>query len=144
MPVKKGDKIKVEYEGKLDDGTVFDSTGKHGGEPLEFEAGAGSVIKGFDNAVIGMKKGDEKEINLKPAEAYGEPNEQLVKKVPRSQFPEKMELKAGTMLALRAPNGMQIPAKITEVSDSEVTIDLNHPLAGKNLNFKIKIVGINE
>jgi FKBP-type peptidyl-prolyl cis-trans isomerase 2 len=144
MPVKKGDKIKVEYEGKLDDGTVFDSTEKHEGKPLEFEAGAGKVIKGFDEAVIGMEKGEEKEVKIPAAEAYGEPNDQLVKKVPKEQFPPKVELKPGMVLGLKAPNGAQMPARITEVADKEVTLDLNHPLAGKNLNFKIKIVGINE
>ena len=143
MSVKKGDKIKVDYEGKLDDGTVFDSSEKHG-QPLEFEAGSGKVIKGFDEAVIGMEKDEEKEIKLPPEQAYGKPNDQLVKKVPKDQFPPNVELKPGLMLALKAPNGMQMPAKIKEVSDTEVTMDLNHPLAGKTLNFKIKIVGINE
>lgn len=144
MPVKKGDNIKVEYEGKLDDGTVFDSSAKHEGKPLEFEAGAGKVIKGFDEAVIGMEKDEEKEIKLAAAEAYGEPNDQLVKKIPKDQFPPNTEIKPGMVLGLKAPNGAQMPARVKEVSDSEVTLDLNHPLAGKNLTFKIKIIGINE
>lgn len=143
MAIKKGDKIKVEYTGTLDDGTVFDSS-KHGdhSHPLEFEVGEGKVIKGFDDAVIGMEKGEEKEFKLKPSEAYGEPNPQAVQKIPRDQLPKDQEPKEGMMLALKAPTGQQFPAKIMEVTDKEVTLDLNHPLAGKNLTFKIKIIEI--
>ena len=87
MAIKKGDKVKIEYTGTLDDGTVFDSSEKHG-KPLEFEVGSGQVIKGFDNAVIGMKKGQEKEFKLKPEEAYGEPNPNLIRKIPKEQIPK--------------------------------------------------------
>ena len=93
MGVKKGDKVKIEYTGTFDDGTVFDSSEKHG-QPLEFEAGAGKVIKGFDEALIGMKKGEEKDITLKPSEAYGDHNSQLVKKVPKNKLPPDKEIKA--------------------------------------------------
>jgi len=141
MPVKNGDKIKVEYTGTLDDGTVFDSSENHG-KPLEFEVGSGKIIKGFDKAVVGMKKGGEKEIKLKPEEAYGNPNPQLVKKVPREQLPKDKEIKPGMIMLVGLPNGAQIPARITEVTEKEVTIDMNHPLAGKTLNFKIKVVDI--
>ena len=140
MTVKKGDKIKVEYTGTLDDGTVFDTS--EGKEPLEFEVGAGKIIKGFDDAVIGMKKGEEKSIKLKPEEAYGNQNATLMKKLPRDKLPPEPEPKAGMMLALKSPEGQQIPARISEVNEKEVTIDLNHPLAGKNLSFKIKILEI--
>ena len=138
MPVKKGDRVKVEYIGMFDDGTVFDSS--EGKSPLEFEAGSGQIIKGFDEAVIGMEKGEEKEFKIEPKDAYGERNPELVRKIPRDQLPP--EAQAGMLLMLRTPDGMQIPAEITEVTDEEVTIDLNHPLAGKTLNFKIKIVDI--
>ncbi|MBU2589824.1 MAG: peptidylprolyl isomerase [Nanoarchaeota archaeon] len=138
MPVKKGDKVKVDYTGKLKDGTVFDSS--EGKEPLEFEVGSGMIIKGFDDAVMGMEKGEEKEITLKPEEAYGNVNPQLMKKVPRDQLPKEPEPKVGMMLALGTPDGQQIPARIAEVSDTEVTIDINHPLAGKTLIFKVKVV----
>ncbi|MFH1405684.1 MAG: peptidylprolyl isomerase [Nanoarchaeota archaeon] len=141
MPVKKGDKVKIEYTGTLDDGTVFDASERHG-KPLEFEVGSGQVIKGFDEAVLGMEKDEEKEINLQPEEAYGQLRSELNKKVPREQLPKDQEPKAGMVLLVGLPNGQQIPARITEVSDSEVTIDLNHPLAGKALNFKIKVVEI--
>jgi len=138
MPVKKGNKVKVDYTGTFDDGDVFDtSVGK---EPLEFEAGSGQVIKGFDDAVIGMKKGEEKEIKLKSADAYGDPRPELMQKVPRNKMPQDQEPRPGIILLIRSPDGNQFPARIAEVTDSEVTIDLNHPLAGKNLNFKIKVV----
>ncbi|MCK4521880.1 MAG: peptidylprolyl isomerase [Nanoarchaeota archaeon] len=140
MAIKKGDKVKVEYTGTLDDGTVFDTS--EGKQPLEFEAGAGQLIKGFDEAIMGMEKGEEKEIKLTPEKAYGDHNPELIKKIPRDKIPvpEGKEIKPGMMLALGTPDGKQIPAKITEVTDKEITIDLNHPLAGKNLNFKVKVI----
>lgn len=140
MEVKKGNKVKVEYEGKLDDGTVFDSSKKHG-QPLEFEAGAGKVIPGFDNAVIGMKEGDEKTVKIEVNDAYGERKEELVKEVPKEQMPEG-DLQVGMMIGVGLPNGQQVPATISEVGDKSVTLDLNHPLAGKNLTFEIKVVEI--
>lgn len=141
MGVKKGDKVKIEYTGTFDDGTIFDSSEKHG-QPLEFEAGSGKVIKGFDEALIDMKKGEEKDIQIKPSEAYGDHNPQLVKKVPKNKLPPGKEIKAGMLLEVGAPGARQMPARITEVTDTEVTIDLNHPLAGKNLNFKLKLVEV--
>lgn len=142
MVVKKGDRVKVEYTGKLEDGTVFDSSENHG-KPLEFEAGEGKLIKGFDEAVLGMKKGEEKEITLQPDEAYGEYDSSLVKELPRNQFPEEKPLEEGMTMMLRLQNGQQIPAQITEVTEENVTLDLNPPLAGKTLHFKIKVVDIN-
>ena len=139
MPVKKGDIVKVDYEGKLEDGTVFDASANHG-KPLEFEAGAGLVIKGFDNAILGMKKGEEKEINIPCAQAYGDVRPEMIKKVPRDQLPKEHEPKPGMMLIMGTPEGNQIPCKIVAVTDTEVSIDLNHPLAGKNLIFKVKVL----
>lgn len=141
MAVKKGDTVKVDYTGTLEDGTVFDSSEKQG-KPLEFEVGAGKIIKGFDEAVVGMEKGGEKEITMEPAKAYGDHNPQLIQKVPREQLPKEQELKPGMMLGVTLPNGTQIPAKITKIDEKEATLDLNHPLAGKTLKFKIKIVEI--
>jgi FKBP-type peptidyl-prolyl cis-trans isomerase 2 len=140
MSVKKGDKVKVEYEGKFEDGTVFDSSEKQG-RPLEFEVGAGHVIKGFEDAVVGMKEGDEKEFKLQPEEAYGEPNPRLVKELPRDKLPgDKLEV--GVTLTVTLPNGRQIPATITKMTNEYVYLDMNHPLAGKVLTFKIKVVGV--
>ena len=138
--IKKGDKIKVDYTGKLEDGNVFDSS--EGKEPLEFEVGSGQLIKGFDDTVIGMKKGEEKEVTITKDNAYGDANPQLVKKIPRDKLPPEQEPKPGMMLGMATPDGKQIPAKITDVDDKEITIDLNHPLAGKTLIFNIKVVDI--
>src|SRR3989338_703250 len=136
---KDGDTVKVHYTGTFDDGTVFDSSEKHG-SPLEFKLGAQQVIKGFENAIRGMKKGQEKAIKITHEEGYGHPKPELVQKVPREQLPPTPEPKEGMMLAVKLPNGYQMPARISGVTDKEVTIDLNHPLAGKTLNFKIKLV----
>jgi FKBP-type peptidyl-prolyl cis-trans isomerase 2 len=143
MTIKKGDKIKVDYTGTFEDGTIFDSSEKHG-QPLEFEVGAGQMIKGFDDAVEGMEKDQEKEITILPADGYGEPNSEMNKKVPRDQLPKDQEPQVGMVLGVGLPNGQQFPARIVGVNDKEVTLDLNHPLAGKTLKFKLKIVSINE
>ena len=140
--VKKGDKGKVEYTGKLEDGSVFDSS--EGKEPLQFEVGAQQVIPGFEKAVEGMKKDEEKEFTLKSEEAYGPVRPEMVQEVPRDKLPEQPEPAVGMMLMMQAPTGQQIPAKITKVEDGKVTIDVNHPLAGKDLVFKVKVVGIND
>lgn len=143
MAIKKGDIVKLEYEGRFDDGEIFDSS-KHGdhSHPLEFEVGSGEVISGFDKAVMGMKEGEEKEFRIEPEEAYGERDERLKQKIPREIFSSEEELKSGMMLMIKAPNGQQYPVKIVEVGKEEVTLDLNHPLAGKSLNFKIKILSV--
>lgn len=135
MKIQKGSKVKDEYPGTLEDGTVFDTNVNK--EPLEFEAGTGMMIKGFDQGVIGMKKGEEKEITLKREDAYGQPNANLTKQLPRESLPKDQEPKIDMVLVLQAPAGQQIPAKITEVN-----IDLNHPLAGKTLIFKVKILDV--
>jgi len=139
MAIATGDTIKVHYEGTLDDGTVFDSSHKRG-EPLEFEVGAGQLIAGFDEAVIGLGVGDEKEIHLEAVDAYGEWSPDAVRRFPLDQYPDGQTPKKGMTVGLSMPNGQQIPAIISEVTDTEVALDLNHPLAGKALNFKIQIV----
>ena len=141
MKVSKGSKVKLHYTGKLDDGTIFDTS--NGREPLEFVAGEGAVIKGFDDAVIDMAKDEEKTFKIIPSEAYGEHNEQLVQKIPRDKIGVPGELKEGMTLAVTSPDGQQFPVRISKIEDNIVFIDLNHPLAGKNLNFEIKIIDIN-
>ncbi len=147
MSVKKGDKVAVDYEGRFETGEVFDSSthGDHS-HPLEFEAGAGQVIPGFDNAVIGMAKGEDKEITIPATEAYGEYDEQLKRDIPASEItlPRNQKPKAGMTLMMRTPDGQAVPVHIVAADANTITIDLNHPLAGKTLIFKIKIVGINE
>ncbi len=141
MTEVKGHKVKVEYTGTLEDGTVFDSSEKHG-QPLEFVAGIGQVVPGFDKAICEMQVGQEKEITLQPDEAYGMPNDQFIQKVPADKLPEGA--KEGDTLAVGMPNGHHIPAKITKVENDEATIDMNPPLAGKVLNFKLKLVEVGE
>lgn len=138
MTVKTGDKVKIEYTGTLEDGTIFDSSTDHG-NPLEFEVGSGQVIKGFDDAILGMNEGEEKQFSIEPADAYGEHDPTLVQKVPREIFPQDAELVPGLLFEAGLPTGEKVPATITEVQGGIVSVDLNHPLAGKKLNFKIKI-----
>jgi peptidylprolyl isomerase len=138
--IKEGDMVKIDYTGSFDDGEVFDSSDKHGA-PLEFKVCGGQVIKGFDDAVVGMKKDEEKTFRIEPKDAYGDHNPDLIKKMPKDKLPP--QVKKGSMLMMQLPNGTQLPVQVTDVADDFVSIDLNHPLAGKSLNFKIKVVGIN-
>jgi len=140
MAIKKGNNVRAEYTGTLDDGTVFDTS--EGKEPLEFEAGTGKVIKGFDDAIIGMEKGEEKNVKIESKDAYGDYNPEMIKKVPKKQLPADQEPKPGMVLLVKTPTGQQYPVKIKEVTGTDIAIDLNHPLAGKNLNFKIKVVDV--
>lgn len=139
---KSGDKVVIEYTGSFDDGNVFDSSERHG-KPLEFELGKSMVIPGFEKAIIGMKVGEEKKVRLEACDAYGDHRPELVKEVPKEHMPKEQEPKPGMMLVIGLPNGMQAPAVIKSVGDKTVTIDINHPLAGKPLNFNLKLVGIN-
>ncbi len=141
MTVEKGDKVEIEYTGTFDNGTVFDTSEKHG-KPLEFEAGSGQVIPGFDSAVLGMEQGQEKEITIEPKDGYGVRNGDLVKKIPKTNLPQDQKPEVGMVLAVGFPDGRQLPAKIIEVTDEDVTIDMNHPLAERTLHFKIKLVGL--
>jgi len=144
MKIKSGDKVRVNYEGRLESGEIFDSSmhGDHS-HPLTFIAGSGQMIKGFDNAVIGMQINEEKEIKISSKEAYGEHTEEAIREVPREIFGEH-KIEGGMQIALGDGQGNQFPAKIVEVKKDTVKVDLNHPLAGKTLIFKIKIVAINE
>ncbi len=143
MAIKEGDKVKLDYEGKFENGEVFDSS-KHGdhSHPLEFEVGAKQVIPGFENAVKGLKKGDKKEFVIEPSDGYGEVIQDLIKEVPRDALPKDQEPKVGMFLMMNTPDGHQFPAKIVEVTDKIVKIDLNHPLAGKKLIFNIEVVDV--
>nr|WP_294907339.1 peptidylprolyl isomerase [uncultured Lacibacter sp.] len=137
---KKGDTVRVHYTGTLLTGEQFDSSA--GREPLEFEVGAGMMIKGFDDAVVGMAVGDKKTINISPEEAYGERNEQMIIDFPRSNFPDDMEPEIGMQLMMNNSAGQQFPVTITEVREDVVVLDANHMLAGKELVFDIEMVEI--
>ena len=140
MAIKKGDIIKVNYEGTLEDGNVFDSTERNGGAPLKFEVGGGQLIPGFDEGVVGKEVGQEITINIPPENAYGPRNDQFFRKIPRSQLPERGTPELGKKLVLVDPQGRQTMAIISEVGEEEVTLDLNHPLTGKTLKFNIRIL----
>lgn len=140
--VETGDTITVNYRGTLSDGTEFDSSLKPGRTPLEFTVGAGQMIAGFDEAVVGMKLNEEKTVTLAPDKAYGETRPDLIVKIPLEQLAEipANQLVVGAKLA--AGNGMQ--GTITAISDTDATINFNHELAGKTLMFWIKIVTIDK
>ena len=135
--VEKGDTVKADYIGTFVDGNKFDSSIDRK-EPLEFVAGAGQMIKGFDAAVIGMKLNDEKNITLQPKDAYGEKNESLIKQVPKSNLIEQNILPEVGMTLFA--NGQEI--EVTAVDENTVTLDFNNKMAGKTLNFWLKVVGI--
>jgi peptidylprolyl isomerase len=137
---KKGDKVKVHYTGKLDDGTVFDSSA--GRDPLEFTVGSGQMIPGFDKAVMDMAVGESKTIRLPPKEAYGRFDEKRVLRVPRTQLPEGFDPEVGQQMQIQPPGGRPMMVKVIQVSERQVTMDGNHPLAGQALTFEIQLVEI--
>lgn len=139
--VTKGSKVSVEYTGSFEDGTVFDTS--EGKAPITFVAGNSEVIKGFDDAVVGMKKGEQKKIKVTSDEGYGSRDEKLQQQVPRSVFPQEMKLEKGMGFSFKTPQGQVIHATITEANAETVTVDMNHPLAGKSLVFELKVVDIN-
>lgn len=137
--MKPGSKVKVHYTGTLNDGTVFDTS--EGKNPLEFTIGENQVIPEFENGVKSMQLNEEKTINIKAENAYGQRNEKLIVRVPRERFPPEIEV--GGLLVLKGHERQQIPAVVQEVNQDVVVIDLNHSLAGKDLTFKIKVISIN-
>ena len=135
--IEPGTKVRVHYKGTLDDGSVFDSSENR--DPLEFQLGAGQVIAGFDAAISEMEVGGTKTVTIPCAEAYGEYRKEMVLTLEHSQFPEGMNPEVGQSLRLSTPQGPLI-AQIKDVSDDGVTIDGNHPLAGKDLTFELTLV----
>jgi peptidylprolyl isomerase len=138
--VKNGLFVQVDYTGSLTNGDVFDTS--NGREPLEVQMGAGQLIQGFENALMDMAVDEEKKFTLSPDEAYGQRDEKLVRDFPRKDVPPELDPKVGQTVAMTTADGRQIPASITEVDDQNITVDMNHPLAGKSLTFDIKVVGI--
>ncbi|MFN2454144.1 MAG: peptidylprolyl isomerase [Pyrinomonadaceae bacterium] len=137
---KKGDKVSVHYTGRLEDGQIFDSSEES--EPLEFEVGAGDVIPGFDEGVSGMNVGDKKTIEIEPDDAYGQRIDSLVQSVSRASMKLDAEPHVGMSLVMQLPDDNQIPVAITHVTDTDVTLDANHPLAGHKLIFDIELLSI--
>ena len=135
-----GDTVKVHYTGKLDDGTVFDSSRDR--EPLEFTLGGGQVIPGFEEAVRDMEAGEETAVTIPPEEAYGQRQDQAVIEVAREQLPHEIKPEVGMQLEVLSAGGGSFPARITEVNDRTITLDANHPLAGEQLTFEIERVEV--
>jgi peptidylprolyl isomerase len=135
---KQGDSVKVHYTGKLDDGTVFDSS--VGREPLDFTVGAGQLIAGFDEAVVGMAVGETKTVRIAPEQAYGPHNPEMTLQVPRSDLPAEIQPELGMQLEASQEGGHSMVVTVVEVTDESVTFDANHPLAGKTLTFEIEVV----
>lgn len=138
--VADGNTVRVHYTGTLADGTQFDSS--VGRDPLEVTVGAGQVIPGFDNALVGMAAGDQKSVDIEPNDGYGPHLPELVYAVERERIPPDVELQAGTTLQASNEAGEHIRLTVIELNDEKVTLDANHPLAGKTLTFALELVEI--
>lgn len=137
---KSGDTVQIHYTGTLADGTVFDSSA--GRDPLEFEVGSGMIIPGLDVAIPGMAVGDKKTVEIPCAQAYGEVNPDNRQAVPRDQFPPEIPIEMGTQVQMQTPDGRAMMVTISSFTETEVTLDANHALAGKDLTFDVEMVSI--
>jgi len=137
---KSGDSVKVHYTGKLTDGAIFDSSKKE--SPLEFTIGDGKIIRGFEQAVIGLEPGESVTVNIKPEEGYGVLRKELILEVDKAQIPTDVKPEVGRQLEVRPKDGAPIIVTITGITDTHVTLDANHPLAGKELVFDIELAEI--
>lgn len=137
---KRGDTVHVHYQGTLDDGTVFDSS--EGGDPIVFTIGSGDVIPGFETAIEGMAAGEKKKQHIPVDQAYGERRDDLVFSVPREQMPVDAEVEVGDTLRIGFPDGSSAIVQVAAVEEASVTLDANHPLAGKDLIFELELVSI--
>ncbi|HEY4343996.1 MAG TPA: peptidylprolyl isomerase [Parvibaculum sp.] len=140
MAAATGDTVQVHYTGTLSDGSVFDSSRES--SPIGFTLGTGQVIPGFDSAVIGMEIGDKKTFTIPSAEAYGDHDPRMVQDVPRTEMPGDMDIFLGMSLTASGSDGREIALVVTELTDTTVRLDANHPLAGQDLTFAIELVGI--
>lgn len=135
---KRGDTVKVHYTGTLEDDTVFDSSRRR--DPLEFTLGAGMVVPGFENLVLGMREGETAKETIPCAEAYGERREELQLDVKRADIPAELELSVGMNLRMQAPDGQSASVEVVGLTDEIVRLDANHPLSGKDLTFEVELV----
>lgn len=137
---KKGDTVKVHYTGRLESGEIFDSS--DGKKPLNFIVGHREVIKGFDEAVEGMIVGEEKSVTIEADKGYGKPNPDLIQTVKRSEMPEGLEYSVGNQIEVTRDDGSLFYVMVKDITESEVSLDANHPLAGKRLIFDIRMEDI--
>ena len=138
--VENGIFVSVDYKGTLQNGEVFDTSS--GRQPLEVQIGAGKVIKGFEEALLGMSLNEKKSFTIEPEDAYGQRDESLKRVFARAEVPPEIDLQVGQIVGVRSQEGQQIPASIVQVDDENVTADMNHPLAGEVLHFEIEVKGI--
>ena len=137
---RSGDTVAVHYKGTLDDGSVFDSS--EGNDPIEFTIGAHEVIDGFENAIVGMSAGDRKTESFPPDQAYGDREDDLVFHVPRSSLQGSMDVVVGDFVRVTLPDGQAAAMQVVAMDEEQVTLDANHPLAGKTLTFELELVSI--
>ena len=137
---KQGDTVRIHYTGTLEDGTVFDSS--EGRDPLEFTVGSGQIIPGLDSAIPGMSEGDAKTVNIPVDQAYGPVNAEARQDVPRADIPAEIPLEEGLQLQMQTPQGQVVPVTVVAVGEDTVTLDANHPLAGKDLTFEVTMVEV--
>ena len=140
--VENGKFVSVEYKGVMENGEVFDST--EGREPIELQVGAGQIIKGFEDALIGMALNEKKEFAVEPQDGYGTRDENNIHTFSREEVPADMNPQEGEMIGLQTPDGQQIPARVAQFDEEKLVVDLNHPLADQTLTFEVEVVGIND
>ena len=138
--VKHGDTVKIHYTGKLEDGTIFDTSAKR--DPLQFIIGAGQVVSGFEQAIVGMNPSESKTVKVPADKAYGPHREEMVLVVDRNKIPKNLKLELGQELQIPQEDGQKTIVAVTNISESSVTLDANHPLAGKDLTFDIQLIEI--
>lgn len=138
--VENGIFVSVDYKGTLQNGEVFDTSS--GRQPLEVQIGAGKMIKGFEEALLGMSLNEKKSFTIEPEDAYGQRDESLKRVFARAEVPPEIDLQVGQIVGIRSQEGQQIPARIVQMDDENVTAAMNHPLAGEMLHFEIEVVGI--
>ena len=135
-----GNTVKVHYTGRLEDGTLFDTSEER--EPMEVVIGNNEIIVGFEEALIGMEVGAEKTVTIPSDEAYGPHRPEMLQDIPREDLPDDVIPTLGQQVVMRAPDGTEVFAVICEVSAAKTVLDMNHPLAGKTLIFEIRMVEI--
>lgn len=140
MQAKQGNKVKIHYTGKLEDGDIFASSKNK--EPIEFTLGQGQVIPGIEEAVEGMETGESKTVNIPPDKAYGPHRDELTQEIPKKEMPGDIKPQVGQRLNVKWSDGKETPVSVTDVSETSVIIDANHPLAGKDIVFELELVGI--
>lgn len=137
---KTGNTVKIHYTGKLDNGTIFDSSKQR--EPFQFTIGQGQVIPGFEESVLGMQTGETKSFNIPCDKAYGQKQDELIIEIPKENIPNEVEYDVGTHLQIQQPNGQVVAVLVKSINENTVTIDANHPLAGENLTFEIELLEV--